>query len=91
MLAVLIDKKKTILLFATLLVLFAACENSEKQERIYVCDIGHNKYEATIGYSFDSALDSLLKVMVFRPNEPYIVVPEPLDVVHPTNDRVFFG
>lgn len=49
------------------------------------------KYEATIGHDFESALDSLLKVKNFRPNEPYIVVPEPLDVVYPTYDREFFG
>ena len=79
--------KKNILLSVALLVLFAGCE---KQERIYRCDVGYIKYEATIGLDFDSALDSLLKVIVYRPNEPYIVVPEPLNVVYPTNDREFY-
>lgn len=79
--------KKNILLSIFLLVLFAACE---KQERIYKCDAGYIKYEATIGYNFDSALDSLLTVIAYRPDEPYIIVAEPFDVVYPTNDREFF-
>ena len=79
--------KKNVLLSISLLVLFAACE---KQERIYKCDVGYINYEATLGHDFDSALDSLLTVIVYRPNEPYIIVSEPIDVVYPTNDRVFY-
>lgn len=82
--------KKNILLPISFLILFAACEKCEKQERIYKCDVGYIKYEATIGYDFDSAMDSLLTVIVYRPNEPYNIVSEPIDVVYPTNDREFY-
>ena len=82
--------KKAILLFIATTVLYAACERNDDSKRIYCFGAGYIKYEATIGCDFESALDSLLKVIVFRPNEPYIVVPEPLDVVYPTNDRDFY-
>ena len=79
--------KKNILVVVSLLSVCIACE---KQEGIYYCSVGQIKYEATIGYDFDSALDSLLKVIDFRPNEPYIIVSEPLDVEYPVNDREFY-
>ena len=82
-------KKAIILLIATV-ALFADCEKKETPKRMYSFDAGNIKYEATIGCDFESALDSLLRVIVFRPNEPYIVVHEPLDVVYPANDRNFY-
>ena len=79
--------KKIIPILVTLFAVFVACE---KQEEIYKCSVGHIKYEASLGYDFDSALDSLLKVIIYRPNEPYIIVSEPLDVEYPVNDREFY-
>ena len=81
---------RTITLLASLAVLFAACEKPDKQECVYSCDVGHIKYEATIGYSFASALDSLSSLVAYTHNEPYILVPEPLAVAYPTNDREFY-
>ena len=82
--------KRIILFSVSLLIMFAACEKPEKQKGLYLCDVGYIRYEATIGDDFDSALDSLLKKIVYRPAEPYIVVPEPINVVYPTNDRSFY-
>ena len=82
-------KRAIILLIATV-ALFAACERNDDSKGIYCFGAGYIKYEATIGYDFDSALDSLLTVIVYRPNEPYIIVPEPIEVVYPTNDREFY-
>lgn len=82
--------KKAIILLITTVALFAACERNDDSKGIYRFGAGYIKFEATIGYDFDSALDSLMKVIVFRPNEPYKVVPEPLDVEYPTNDREFY-
>ena len=69
--------------------MFAACEKPEKQERIFWSDIGYIRYRATIGYDFNSALDSLLKV-AHKPIEPYVVDAEPLNVEYTANDRNFY-
>ena len=82
--------KKAIILLISTVALFAACERNDDSIGIYYFGAGYIKYEATIGYDFDSALDSLLTVIVYRPNEPYIIVSEPIEVVYPTNDREFY-
>ena len=62
--------KKAIILLISTVALFAACDRNDDSKRIYSFGAGYIKYEATIGCDFESALDSLLKVIVFRPNEP---------------------
>ena len=82
--------KKIIILLIFSFLLFTGCEKEKCGDGCYTFGAGYIKYEATIGYDFDSALDSLLTVIVYRPNEPYIIVPEPIEVVYPTNDREFY-
>ena len=61
---------------------------------MYCFGAGNIKYEATIGYDFVSALDSLLKVVPYGQlfnNKPYYIDPELMDRVnYPSNDRYFY-
>lgn len=82
--------KQFFLLLVFSFLFFTGCKKEKCGEGCYKWGGGYIKYNATIGCDFESALDSLLRVIVFRPNEPYIVVHEPLDVVYPANDRNFY-
>ena len=86
--------KKGILVFPTIIVLLFACEEKDDSKELYSFGAGYIKYEATIGNDFDSALDSLLKVVsydqIFQ-NNPYYIDSELMDRVnYPTNDRSFY-
>lgn len=82
--------KQFFLLLVFSFLFFTGCKKEKCGEGCYKWGGGYIKYNATIGCDFESALDSLLRVIVFRPTEPYIVVHEPLDVVYPANDRNFY-
>ena len=81
-------KTKIIPLIISFFLLESCCENEEKPI-IYWSNVGQIQYKSTIGFDFDSALDSLLKVKVFRPVEPYIIIPEPIVVYNSTDERDF--
>lgn len=80
--------KQILLLF--FLTFLASCSKEKDTVRLYKWGGGYIEYKETIGYDFNSALDSLLRREFFRPQEPYIIVPEPVTVEYPDDDRVFF-
>ena len=87
--------KKAILLSLSAIVLFAACERNDGSKRIYNFGAGYIKYEATIGNDFESALDSLIKVIPFNRlyDRPYYIDPEVMNrdrIDYPSNDREFY-
>lgn len=87
-------KKAIILLIATVAFL-AACERAGDSKGIYCFGAGYIKYEATIGYDFESALDSLIKVIPFNRlyDRPYYIDSEILNrdrIDYPSNDRDFY-
>ena len=87
--------KKAILLFIATTVLYAACEKNDDSKRIYSFGAGYIKYEATIGCDFESALDSLIKVIPFNRlyDRPYYIDPEIMNrdrIDYSSNDRDFY-
>lgn len=82
--------KKAFFFALVTIVLFASCEKNDDSKGLYSFGAGYVKYEATIGYDFESAFDSLLKMPICIPAEPHIVVAEALDVEYPADDREFY-
>ncbi len=81
--------KHVILIFP--LIFLSSCSREKDTVGLYRWGGGgYIEYKETIGYDFDSAFDSLLRRDLFRPQEPYIIVPEPVTVEYPDDDRVFF-
>ena len=82
--------RKTVFLFVISIVLFVACEKNERPEGSYSFSAGYIKYEATLGEDLDSALDSLLTVIDYRPADTHIVATELVEVDYPDDDRLFY-
>ena len=86
--------KKSVLLFIVMAMLLGACERHDESNGMYCFGAGYIKYKATIGYDFESAFDSLQKVVHFdqlHQNESYYIEPELLNrVEYPSNDREFY-
>ena len=87
--------KKAIILLISTVALFAACDRNDDSKGIYYFGAGYIKYEATIGYDFESALDSLVKVIPFNRlyDRPYYIDPEIMNrdrIDYPSNDRDFY-
>ena len=70
-----------------------ACEEKDDSKGLYCFGGGYIKYEATISYDFNSALDSLLTIVPYDQlflDEPYYIDPEHMNRVnYPTDDRSF--
>ena len=87
--------KKAIILLISTVALFAACDRNDDSKGVYYFGAGYIKYEATIGYDFESALDSLIKVIPFNRlyDRPYYIDPEIMNrdrIDYPSNDRDFY-
>ena len=55
--------KKTIILLLPFLLLLVSCKKEKCDEGCYSWGGGHICYKATIGYDFESAFDSLIKLI----------------------------
>ena len=75
---------------AMILFLFSLVVSCERDDNKYKCDIGFITYQATIGYDYSSALDSLLKMDILLPDAPYVIEPEQIRVEYPIDDRDFY-
>ena len=87
--------KKAIILLISTVALFAACDRNDDSKGIYYFGAGYIKYEATIGYDFECALDSLIKVIPFNRlyDRPYYIDPEIMNrdrIDYTSNDRDFY-
>lgn len=91
--------KKTITLAVLTTLFFFSCGKPDQTTpptitepaATYRCECGNVVYIAQIGDDFDSALDSLLKVIPVLPNRPYSVVPQEIRVDYPYDDRKFYA
>lgn len=89
--------KKSMIFFLAVISLLVSCErndDSNGNNGIYCFGAGFIKYNATIGHDFDTALDSLQKMVSYDrlfQDKPYYIDPELMDRVnYPTNDRSFY-
>lgn len=72
--------RKAIVFALSAMALLAACEGEKNTLETYDFGSGYIQYEATIGYDYASALDSLLSLSPPIYNVPYYVDPVPIAV-----------
>ena len=86
--------KKIVILFFLSFFFFTGCKKEECGDGCYTWGGGYIKYNATLGFDFDSALDSLIIVKYSKRsynNTPYYLEPELMrGVVYPYDEREFY-